>query len=181
MLVCRGAKRKNSGVISNFILLITRHITALRLLLPKRRGIMMAKDEGQAGVQGTVLSHLETKNPSQYPTPGLLTGGRALHPPTPRTLPGLLIPRGSFSLCCCCTPQRAGLAEAVHGQCSSLLLRPLSTGDGRGCGGRPGPRAAGRTPAVARPLPSHFMVTSQNTWRALLLLLSQNGFSVSKK
>lgn len=61
VLVRRGAKRKNSGVISNFILLIMRHIIALRLLLPKPRGIMTAIDEGLAGVQGIVVSHLETK------------------------------------------------------------------------------------------------------------------------
>lgn len=49
VMACRGAKRKNSGLISNFILLIIRHITDLRLLLPKRRGIMMAIDEGGQG------------------------------------------------------------------------------------------------------------------------------------
>lgn len=52
VLVCRGVKRKNSGVISNFILLIIRHIIALRLLLPKRRGIMMAIDRGRQGFKG---------------------------------------------------------------------------------------------------------------------------------
>lgn len=52
VLVCRRAKRKNSGVISNFILLIIRHIIALRLPLPRRRGIMMAIDEGWVWVKG---------------------------------------------------------------------------------------------------------------------------------
>lgn len=58
VLVCRGAKRKNNGVISNFILLIIRHIIALRLPL-LRRGIMMATDEGWVGGEGTGLSPLE--------------------------------------------------------------------------------------------------------------------------
>lgn len=80
VLVCRGAKRKNSGVISNFILLIIRHIIALRLLLPKRRGIMMATDEGRAGVQGTVLSHLETKTQISAPNPGSLPVGEPYIP-----------------------------------------------------------------------------------------------------
>lgn len=44
-LVRREAKRKNSGVTSNTTLLIIRHIAALRLLLPKGSGIMMATDE----------------------------------------------------------------------------------------------------------------------------------------
>lgn len=58
--VCRRVNRKNSGVISNFILLIIRHIIALRLLL-LRRGIMMAIDEGRVGGKGTILSRLETQ------------------------------------------------------------------------------------------------------------------------
>lgn len=118
-LVCRGAKRKDSGVISNFILLII----ALRLLLPKRRGIMMAIDKGRTGVQRTVFSprDLDLK---QCPKPGLPTSGRVLHPPTPHTLPGLLIPRGSFPLSLLVL--RARSAEAVHGRRSWLSLRLLS-------------------------------------------------------
>lgn len=115
-LVCRGAKRKDSGVISNFILLIL----ALRLLLPKRRGIMMAIDKGRAGVQ-SIISPRDL-NLNQCHKPGLPTSGRALHPPTPHTLPGLLIPRGSFPL----SLLRARSAEAVHGRRSWLSLRLLS-------------------------------------------------------
>lgn len=116
-LVCRGAKRKDSGVISNFILLII----ALRLLLPKRRGIMMAIDKGRTGVQRTVFSprDLDLK---QCPKPGLPTSGRALHPPTPHTL--VADPRGSFPLALLVL--RARSAEAVHGRRSWLSLRLLS-------------------------------------------------------
>lgn len=66
-LVCRGAKRKDSGVISNFILLIT----TLRLLLPKRRGIMMAIDKGRAEIlKGSIISPRDL-NLNQCPKPGL--------------------------------------------------------------------------------------------------------------
>lgn len=51
VLVCREAKRKNSRVISNFILLIIGHVTAPRLLLPKGRERMTATDEERAGVK----------------------------------------------------------------------------------------------------------------------------------
>lgn len=72
-LVCRGAKRKDSGVISNFILLIL----ALRLLLPKRRGIMMAIDKGRTGVQSIISprdlnlnqSVPQTRAPYQWESP----------------------------------------------------------------------------------------------------------------
>lgn len=117
-LVCRGAKRKDSGVISNFILLII----ALRLLLPKRKGIMMAIDKGRAGVQRTVFSPRlkpesvpQTRAPYQWESPTS---------PTPHTLPGWLIPRGSFPLSLLLL--RARSAEAVHGRRSWLSLRLLS-------------------------------------------------------
>lgn len=92
-LVCRGAKRKDSGVISNFILLII----ALRLLLPKRRGIMMANDKGRTGVQKTEFSPRDS-DLNQCPQPRLPTSGRTLHSPTPHTLPGSPIPWGSSPL-----------------------------------------------------------------------------------
>lgn len=124
----------------------------------------MATDEGQAGVEGAVLSHLETQTQTSAPNLGSFTGGRTLHPPTPHTLPRLLIPGGSFSPRRCCAAQRARLAQAVHGKRFWLLLRPLSpTRASGGCSGWPVPGA----PPVARRLPSHFMVSIWKTWRVL--------------
>lgn len=135
-LVCRGAKRKDSGVISNFILLII----ALRLLLPKRRGIMMANDKGRTGVQKTEFSPRDS-DLNQRPQPGLPISGRTLHSPTPHTLPGSPIPWGSSPLSLCCDPgqPRLCMAGALGFPLASLCAQG---GRARGSG----------TPTAAPPL-----------------------------
>lgn len=57
----------------------------------------MAIDEGQAGVQGTVLSHLETKTQISAPNPGSLhqrespTSQKTPQAPWAADLPGILL------------------------------------------------------------------------------------------
>lgn len=121
-LVCRGAKRKDSGVISNFILLIT----TLRLLLPKRREIMMAIDKGRAGILKDSIISPRDLNLNQHPKPGLApyqwespTSPDTSYTPWAADPPGIL-PSLSLLLL------RARSAEAVHGRRSWISLRLLS-------------------------------------------------------
>lgn len=57
----------------------------------------MATDEGRAGVQGTVLSHLETKTQISAPNPGSLPVGEPYIPKTSQA-PWAADPPGILSL-----------------------------------------------------------------------------------
>lgn len=122
VLVWREAKRKNSRVISNFILLIIGHVTALRLLLPKGRESMTATDEKRAGVE-TVLSHLETNTQTDTPNPDSFPAGEPYIPRCPTGSLGCRSRGILLSLLLLCQ-QSTQLTEAVHDQCSLLLLEP---------------------------------------------------------
>lgn len=121
---------------------------------------------GGQGFKDSIIS-LKDLNLNQCPKPGLPTSGRALHPPTPHTLPGLLIPRGSFPLSLLL---RARSAEAVHGQRSWISLGLLSARRAAA------PEAAGH-PQQHRlsPLSLHGH-DSENMECVLLLLLGDRFF-----
>lgn len=138
-LVCRGAKRKDSGVISNFILLIA----TLRLLLPDRRGIMMAIDKGRAGILKDSIISPRDLNLNHCPKPGLApqqwespTSPDASYTPWAADPPGIL---PSLSLCC------------EHGQPRLCMAGALGFPSASQCaqGGRA--RGSG-TPTAAPPL-----------------------------
>lgn len=123
VLVCREAKRKNSRVISNFILLIIGHITAPRLLLPKGRESMTATDEKRAGVK---RQYYLTQRITPKRTPQTLTPSQQESPTSPNApqVPWAADPRGILLSLLLLCPQHTRLAEAVHDQCSLLLLGP---------------------------------------------------------
>lgn len=162
-LVCRGAKRKDSGVISNFILLII----ALRLLLPKRRGIMMAIDKGRTGVQRTVLSHRETKTWISAPNSGSLPVGEPY------------IPRHLIHSLGCWSPGDPSLpvCRCEHGQPRLCMAGALDFPFGFSQhAGRPRPGQRDTHSSTAS-LPSHFIATSRKTWTVVCSCFSVTEFS----